>query len=143
MITQSFTLTAATPLVALTGSFVIRQIVYNGTAAGTLTAYDAETTSTTQSNPAYEYRSRNCEYTRTVTGVRDIACGSNDYEYEGVSDTETTVAADATAALQPQVSLGIPAAGQAADDMRLLVARGLMLVSTVNATVQVTYEVAR
>lgn len=143
MITASFTLVANTGLVALTGSYVIRQIVFNGTGAGVLSVYDAETTSTTQSNPAYDYRSRDCEYTRTVTGVRDVACNSNDYEYSGISDTDITVAADAAFALQAQEAIGIPAAGQASADMRLLVARGLLLKATVGGTVQVTYELAR
>ena len=142
MITTTFTLVAATPQVLLTGQYVIRQLVFNSTGAGTASFYDASTTSLTQSNPAYSNLVRDCSYTRTVTSVRDLACNTADYEYAGISDAAQTVAPNAAYPLLVVDAIGNPAAGQASTDIRLLVTRGLMANSTVGGTVQVTYELS-
>lgn len=142
MTTSTFTVVANTPLQALTGRYTVRQVVFNGTGAGVLSAYDAATTTLTQSNASYSNFTQDCSYTRTVTGVRDLACNSNDYEYAGVSNTPNTVAADATYALPALLALGIPGAGQTTVDAQAMFTRGVVLNSTVGGTVQVTYDLA-
>ena len=142
MITQSFTLVANTALLALSGRWVIQQVVYNTGAAGTLNIYDNGVAAITQSNPAYDTRTRDCSYSRTVEDVRDIACNTIDYTFSGISDTDTTVAADASFALPVKESLGLPAAGQVSTNTLLNFALGVVLQSTVNATVQLTYKQA-
>lgn len=140
MITINATLTANTANLAISTPCLVRQIVYNTGAAGTLTAYSFGAAQTTQNNPAYDTRTRDCSYTREVTGVRDISCNTGTYDFDGISDTDTTVAADATADLPILAALGLPAAGQVASDVLIPAPLGLVLLSTVNATVQVVYE---
>jgi hypothetical protein len=142
MTTSTYTLVANTPQVALTGRYTVRQVVFNATGAGVLSVYDASTTTLTQSNAAYSNYVQDCSYTRTVTGVRDLACNSNDYEYDGVSNTPNTVAADATYALPAKMALGVPGAGQTTVDAQAVFTRGVVLNSTVGGTAQVTYDLA-
>jgi hypothetical protein len=143
MTTQTFTVVAATPLSALVGNYIVRQVIFNGTGAGVLSVYDSADTSLTQSNAAYAYNTRNCSYTRTVTGVRDLACNTNSYDYAGISDAATTIAANATYALPAMAALGIPGAGQTVADMQAVFELGVLLNSTVGGTVQITYDIAK
>jgi hypothetical protein len=140
MTTTSFTLVAATPQVLLTGRYVVRQIVITAAAATVVTVYDASTTSTTQSNAAYSYRTRNNSYSRTRSAVTDVLGNANDYTYSGQGDTTGTVSLNATYPLPVLDSLSLPAAGQTIADNRLCLTRGLMANATVAATIQVTYD---
>jgi hypothetical protein len=71
-----------------------------------------------------------------------LAGNSNTYDYTGVSDADNEVAANPTYALPIIASLATPAAGTVDTTIRLVTVKGLVLKSTVNATVVVEYELA-
>jgi len=143
MTVKTFTLVANTPQVALTGRYIIRNVTFEANAAGTLSLYDGSVGSITQSNPAYVDGSVNCSYTRTVTGVRDLACGTDSYDYAGISTTYPTTAANASFALPAIMALGIGSSGTVGPlDAQAVVARGLVLNSTAAGFAVVQYDVA-
>lgn len=141
MITASFTLTANTAQLALTGRWVIRSITYVNGAAGTLTAWDNSSIASTQSNAAYDNRTVTDPYTRTTTND-DLVGNEQTYTYAGVADEANTVDANASWPLPIAVSLATPAAGSVSTVTRINTGRGLVLKSTVNATAIVEYEPA-
>ena len=142
MLTKSVTLVAGTPQVVLTGNFRIKQIVYTLTAAGSCKAYDAATTTLTQSNPAHAIKARTNPYSRSKT-QRDITDVSQTYTYTGVADGPFTVPLNATYPLQELSSVSLPAAGQMIDDNNFVVGRGLVLSPvTAGGTAVVWYEPA-
>lgn len=142
MLTKAVTLVAGTPQVVLTGNFRIRQIVYTLAAAGSCTAYDAATTTLTQSNAAYNNKARTNPYSRTKT-QRDLTDATQTYTYSGVADGPNTVPLNATYPLQALSSVSLPAAGQQIDDNNFVVGRGLVLSPvTAAGTAVVWYEPA-
>lgn len=142
MLTKSVTLVAGTPQVVLTGNFRIKQIVLTLTAAGSMDAYDAATTTLTQSNAAYANKARTNPYSRSKS-QRDITDVTQTYTYTGVADLANTVALNATYPLQKLSSISLPAAGQQIDDNNYTVARGLVLSPiTAGGTAVVWYEPA-
>lgn len=142
MLTKSVTLVAGTPQVVLTGNYRIKQIVVTLSAAGSLDAYDAATTTLTQSNAAYTAKARTNPYSRTKT-QRDILDVNQSYTYSGVADGPVTVPLNATYPLQKLSSVSLPAAGQMIDDNNYVVTRGLVLSPiTAGGTAVVWYEPA-
>jgi len=140
MPTQSFAVTGGTPLLALTGRYMIRQIQVTAAAATNVSAIDAGNTTLTQSNAAYDNKARTYPYTRTRAAVTDIYGNSNDYQYTGARDQANTVPLAASYTIPAQESVSLPAAGQIVTDCRFQTTRGLLLTASATATVTVTYE---
>ena len=140
MPTQSFAVTGGTPLLALTGRYMVRQIQVSAAAATNVAAIDAGNTTLTQSNASYSYKSRTYPYTRTRAAVLDMYGNSNDYTYTGARDQSIMVAAAGTYTIPSQEAVSLPAAGQIVTDCRFQTTRGLLLTASATATVTVTYE---
>jgi hypothetical protein len=140
MISNTFTLTANTAQLLVLGNLVIREMTYTPGAAGTLVIYDNGVAAITQSNPAYVHRVTTSPYTRTVSNT-DIRGNAETYTYTGVSTADATVAAVASFALPGQAGSSTPAAGQVISGLRIKISRGIVAKSTVNATLQVVYDV--
>ncbi len=140
MISRSYTLVANTALLCELGNFVIREMTYTPGAAGVLNIYDNGVAAITQSNPAYVHNVTTSPYTRTTSNT-DIRGNAETYTYTGVSTAPVTVAANASFALPSKEGSSTPAAGQVINDLRIKITRGIVAKSTVNATLNIVFDV--